>query len=123
MTYKVCNYIFNHMVKYDDAHLDEVFSVLSDPTRRQIIERLATGEMTVSQLAEPFDMSLPAVSKHLKVLEKAGLVSQRKEGRFRFYFLTPKSIDCACEWLSGMKRFWSNQFSKIEHYICQTKKE
>lgn len=112
--------IFNHMVKCDDEEiLNGVFSVLSDPTRREMIMQLAKGEMTVMKLAEPFKMSLPAVSKHLKVLEKAGLVSVRKEGRYRYYYLNPASIDCANQWLQDLRQFWTSQLSRLEHFLDQ----
>ncbi|MBY6038160.1 metalloregulator ArsR/SmtB family transcription factor [Fictibacillus nanhaiensis] len=94
------------MVKYNADNLNDVFSVLSDPTRRSIIEQLSKGERSVQELAEPFDMSLPAISKHLKVLENAGLVAQRKEGRYRYYSIKPDSIDGACEWMDALKQLW-----------------
>lgn len=106
------------MVKYnDDEILNDVFSVLSDPTRREMINQLTKGEMTVMQLAEPFDMSLPAISKHLKVLENAGLVSHRKEGRYRYYYLNPTSVDCACKWLTDLRSFWYSKVSRIENFL------
>jgi DNA-binding transcriptional ArsR family regulator len=95
------------MVKYNNENLNDVFSVLSDPTRRSIIEQLSKGERSVQELADPFDMSLPAISKHLKVLEKAGLVTQRKEGRYRYYSIKPDSMDCACEWMGALKQIWT----------------
>jgi DNA-binding transcriptional ArsR family regulator len=100
-------FIINQMVKYNDGNLNDVFSVLSDPTRRSIIEQLSKGERSVQELAEPFDMSLPAISKHLKVLENAGLVTQRKDGRYRYYSIKPDSMDCACEWMETLKQIWS----------------
>jgi DNA-binding transcriptional ArsR family regulator len=112
--------IYNHMVKYKNEEiLNGVFSVLSDPTRRTMITQLAKGEMTVMKLAEPFKMSLPAVSKHLKVLEKAGLVSVRKEGRYRYYYLNPASIDCANQWLTDLQQFWTSQLSRLERFLDQ----
>jgi DNA-binding transcriptional ArsR family regulator len=95
------------MVKYNVENLNDVFSVLSDPTRRSMIEQLSKGERSVQELAEPFDMSLPAISKHLKVLENAGLVTQRKEGRYRYYSIKPDSMDGACEWMDALKQLWS----------------
>ena len=118
MTIHLLPFIFNHMVKHnDDEVLNDVFSVLSDPTRREIIKQLSQGEMTVMKLAEPFEMSLPAISKHLKVLEKAGLVSHRKEGRYRYYFLNPTQVDCACQWLTDLKQFWNSQVSRLERFL------
>jgi DNA-binding transcriptional ArsR family regulator len=95
------------MVKYNTDNLNDVFSVLSDPTRRSIIEQLSKGERSVQELAQPFDMSLPAISKHLKVLENAGLVMHRKEGRYRYYSIKPDSMDNACEWMETLKQLWS----------------
>ncbi|GGB67815.1 ArsR/SmtB family transcription factor [Fictibacillus barbaricus] len=95
------------MVKYNTDNLNDVFSVLSDPTRRSIIEQLSKGERSVQELAQPFDMSLPAISKHLKVLENAGLVTHRKEGRYRYYSIKPDSMDDACEWMETLKQLWS----------------
>ncbi|GGG69298.1 transcriptional regulator [Paenibacillus radicis (ex Gao et al. 2016)] len=111
------------MVKYDDELLDDVFHVLSDPTRREILKQLGVGEMTVMNLAKPFDMSLPAISKHLKVLEKAGLVSVRKEGTFRYYGLNPKTVDSAFEWLMELRNFWTTQLTSLEHFLDNQPKE
>jgi DNA-binding transcriptional ArsR family regulator len=94
------------MVKYNPENLNDVFSVLSDPTRRIMIEQLSKGERSVQELAAPFDMSLPAISKHLKVLEKAGLITHRKEGRYRYYSIKPNSMDDACEWIAALKQLW-----------------
>ncbi|WP_238327453.1 ArsR/SmtB family transcription factor [Paenibacillus gorillae] len=112
-----------HMVKYDDELLDDVFHVLSDPTRREILKQLAAGEMTVMNLAKPFDMSLPAISKHLKVLEKAGLVSVRKEGTFRYYYLNPGTVDSAFEWLMELRNFWTSQLTSLENFLDNQPKE
>ncbi|MGZ4163348.1 MAG: ArsR/SmtB family transcription factor [Tumebacillaceae bacterium] len=101
-----------------------MFSVLSDPTRRAIIERLSGGEMSVKLLAEPFEMSLPAISKHLRVLENAGMVSQRKVGRNRYYSLNPYTLQYASEWLNRWSHFWKSQFASLEkHLSAQQAKE
>ncbi|MCD9023125.1 metalloregulator ArsR/SmtB family transcription factor [Cohnella sp. NL03-T5] len=105
------------MVNYREETLNEIFSVLSDPTRRQIIKQLAQREMTVMKLAEPYAMSLPAISKHLKVLGKSGLVSVRKEGRYRYYYLNPASVDTAQQWLTDLKGFWTSQLSSLERFL------
>jgi len=105
------------MVKYNEETLNDVFQVLSDPTRREIIRRLAAGETTVMNLAKPFEMSLPAVSKHLKVMEKAGLVSVRKEGTFRYYALNPRGVENAHEWLAELKNFWTEQIVNLEQFL------
>ncbi|MEQ4483705.1 ArsR/SmtB family transcription factor [Cohnella silvisoli] len=110
-------FIFNFMVNYREETLNEIFSVLSDPTRRQIIKQLAQREMTVMKLAEPYAMSLPAISKHLKVLGKSGLVSVRKEGRYRYYYLNPASVDTAQQWLTDLKGFWTSQLSSLERFL------
>ncbi|MDQ0199201.1 ArsR/SmtB family transcription factor [Neobacillus ginsengisoli] len=124
MTINSEHIIFNHMVKYnDDKILNEVFSVLSDPTRREIINQLARGEMTVMKLAEPFEMSLPAISKHLKVLVKAGLISQRKEGRYRYYYLNPASVDYASQWLTDLRKYWASQLTCLEKYLNNNPKK
>ncbi|WP_286166467.1 metalloregulator ArsR/SmtB family transcription factor [Bacillus sp. E(2018)] len=115
----MCRIILNQMVKYNAEHLNDVFSVLSDPTRRTIIEQLSKGERSVQELAQPFDMSLPAISKHLKVLENAGLVTHRKEGRFRYYAIKPDSMDEACEWISTLKELWT----KFEGMFCCSKQK
>jgi len=112
-----------HMVKYNDELLDNVFHVLSDPTRREILRRLAVGEMTVMNLAQPFEMSLPAISKHLRVLEKAGLVSVRKEGTYRYYYLNPNTVDSAHEWLMELRNFWTSQLNNLEHFLSNQSKE
>lgn len=111
------------MVKYDDELLNDVFQVLSDPTRREIIRRLAVGEMTVMNLATPFEMSLPAVSKHLRVLEKAGLVSVRKKGTYRYYGLNPQAVENAHEWLMDLRKFWTAQMDNLEHFLDNQSKE
>ncbi len=88
------------------AALDLVFGAVADPTRRAIVERLAAGEASVGELAEPFDMSLAAVSKHLRVLERAGLMTQRRRGRERRCRLVTAPLRQADEWLSDYRRFW-----------------
>jgi DNA-binding transcriptional ArsR family regulator len=105
------------MVNYYGCNLDQVFSVLSDPTRRAIIQELSKGEKTVKKLAEPFDMSLPAFSKHMKVLEKAGLVSYRKVGRYKFYYLHLNAISGATNWLNDLKSLWEDQLSSLEKFL------
>ncbi|WP_144549586.1 helix-turn-helix transcriptional regulator [Bacillus sp. X1(2014)] len=105
------------MVNYFKGNLDQVYSVLSDSTRRAIIEELSRGEKTVKKLAEPFDMSLPAFSKHMKVLENAGLVSFRKVGRYKYYYLHQEAFYDATQWLNDLKSFWENQLTNLEKYL------
>jgi DNA-binding transcriptional ArsR family regulator len=106
------------MVNDSTRNLDDVFSALSDPTRRAILERLFNGELTVTALAEPFEMSLPAISKHLRVLEKAGVVSQRKLGRNRYYSVNPHAMKQASEWINRWSHFWKSQFSNLDRYLA-----
>ncbi len=97
--------------------LDRVFSALSDSTRRGILERLRDRESTVSELAEPLDMSLPAVSKHLRVLEGAGLLVRRVEGRTHFLKANPKPLAEAIDWIERHRRFWEASFDRLEKLL------
>ena len=99
------------------SSLDSTFSALGSPTRRAILARLAKGEATVSELAEPFDMSMPAVSKHLRVLESAGLVEQAKDGQMRPRRLSPKPLEEAAEWLARYSAFWEQSFARLEKFL------
>lgn len=112
--------IFNRMVKYKNGDLDNVFFALSDPTRRAILQRLAEeGEIPVTTLAEPFEMSLPAVSKHLRVLERAGLLVQEKDGRIRRCQLVAEPLQEAALWIEQYSRFWEAQFDALADYLAQ----
>lgn len=106
------------MVKsYATASLDSVFSALADPTRRAIVARLAEGEASVSELAQPFAVSLPAVTKHLAVLERAGLLEHHKEGRVRHCRLVTAPIRDAESWLSSYREFWERRLDSLaEHF-------
>lgn len=97
--------------------LSAVFAALADPTRRAILARLAQGETSVGELAEPFDMSLPAVSKHLKVLEKAGLISRGREAQWRPARLEPAAMRGVAEWLETYRRFWDASFDRLDDYL------
>ncbi len=97
--------------------LDRTFSALSDPTRRAILSRLAGGESSVGKLAAPFNMSLPAVSKHLRVLEEAGLLRRKKDGRVRRCRLSPGAMKEASDWLGFYQKFWEAQFDSLENYL------
>jgi DNA-binding transcriptional ArsR family regulator len=111
------------MVNYFGS-LDRSFSALADPTRRAILARLALGESRVTDLAEPFDMSLPAVSKHLKVLEDAGLVKKRKEGRIHHCRLDPRPLSAAADWIAQQRAFWEKSLDRLHQYMTdQLKKE
>ena len=98
-------------------HLSATFKALADPTRRAILARLSLGDVTVNELAEPFDMSLPAVSQHLKVLEGAGLISRGREAQRRPCRLEAKALKEATEWLDQYRRFWEESFNKLDAYL------
>ena len=103
------------MVIAGDRHrLDATFAALADPTRRAILARLASGEASVAELAEPFAMSQPAVSKHLKVLERAGLVSRGRDAQRRPRRLEPKPLADATRWLEPYRRFWEGSFQQLD---------
>ncbi len=102
-------------------HLSNTFAALADPTRRAILARLALGETSVSELAEPFDMSLPAVSKHLKVLERAGLVARGREAQWRPCRLEAGPMKEATDWLEAYRRFWEQSFDRLEDYLRELK--
>lgn len=101
--------------------LDTTFSALADPTRRALLTRLSGGERTVSELAEPFEMSLPAVSKHLRVLEEAGLVTKRYEGRTVYCTLKANPMREAAAWIETYRRFWTDQLDRLETFLKQEK--
>jgi DNA-binding transcriptional ArsR family regulator len=103
--------------------LDAVFSALSDPTRRAIVVRLAEGEASVSELAAPFDVSLPAVTKHLAVLERAGLLEHHKEGRVRHCRLVAAPMRAADDWLSTYRVFWEKRLDSLSYHFTSTKEE
>jgi DNA-binding transcriptional ArsR family regulator len=97
--------------------LDRTFAALSDPTRRAIVERLADGEASVTELAAPFAMSLPAVSKHLKVLEKAGLISRGRRAQWRPCRLEPEPLKEASDWLEEYRRLWEERLDRLDEYL------
>lgn len=108
------------MVKYNDEALNRVFGALSDPTRRAILSRLAEGEAQVTELAKPFGMSLPAVSKHLKVLERARLVQRHKNGRVHRFSADPEKIEVAKDWIETYQQFWEQQLDALGRYLETT---
>lgn len=99
------------------AGLDETFSALSDPTRRAILARLASGESSVSELAEPFDISLPAISRHLKVLERAGLITRGRDAQWRPCRLEVAPLKEAAGWIEHYRRFWDKSFDRMDAYL------
>src|ERR1700691_4498403 len=98
-------------------NLDATFSALADPTRRAILARLARGETTVQELAEPFAMSLPAISKHLKVLEHAGLISRSREAQWRPCRIEPRALKDVDDWLEHYRRFFDESFDRLDAYL------
>jgi DNA-binding transcriptional ArsR family regulator len=102
--------------------LDAAFAALADPTRRAIVSRLAQGDATVNELAAPFDMSLPAVSKHLKVLERSGLISRRKDAQFRPCHLEAQALDGALDWIDQHRRMWDERFDKLDAHLRSVQK-
>jgi DNA-binding transcriptional ArsR family regulator len=99
--------------------LDRTFSALADPTRRAILARLARGEASVTELAEPFAMSLPAVSKHLKVLEVAGLIVRGRDRQLRPARLRGKPLRDAREWIDRYRRFWEESYDRLDEYMAR----
>jgi DNA-binding transcriptional ArsR family regulator len=97
--------------------LSVTFSALADPTRRAILARLALGETSVTELAEPFSMSLPAISKHLKVLEHAGLIARGREAQWRPCRITPIALKDVDGWLDKYRRFWDESFDRLDDYL------
>jgi len=98
-------------------HLSATFGALADPTRRAILARLALGETTVSELAEPFDISLPAVSKHLKVLERAGLIARSRDAQWRPCRLQPAPLKGVDDWLEDYRELWERRLDRLEDYL------
>lgn len=97
--------------------LSRIFAALADPTRREILVRLADGEAAVTELAAPFEMSLPAVSKHLKVLEKAGLITRGREAQWRPCRLEAEPLREANDWLEKYRQFWDDRFDRLDDYL------
>lgn len=100
-----------------EDRLSATFSALADPTRRAILARLALGETSVSELAEPFEISLPAISKHLKVLEHAGLISRSREAQWRPCKLEPEALKSVDDWLEEYRRIWNARFDRLGDYL------
>jgi DNA-binding transcriptional ArsR family regulator len=98
-------------------HLSATFAALADPTRRAILAKLASGETTVSDLAAPFEISAPAVTKHLKVLEKAGLITRGRHAQWRPCKLAAKPLQDVADWVEQYRRFWEQKFDQLEDYL------
>jgi DNA-binding transcriptional ArsR family regulator len=103
--------------------LDLLFGALADATRRGIVERLAVGEATVTELASPFSISLPAISRHLKVLERASLITRSQQGRWRRARLTPTSLASAAMWLAQSQRLWAERFGRLDDHLARLTSE
>jgi DNA-binding transcriptional ArsR family regulator len=101
--------------------LSTTFAALADPTRRAILAQLVSGEASVSQLAEPFEMSMPAVSKHLKVLEKAGLITRGREAQWRPCRIEAGPLKDAAAWIEHYRRFWEESFDRLDEYLQELK--
>jgi DNA-binding transcriptional ArsR family regulator len=109
--------IFNHMVELQTAQLDFIFHALGDATRRRMLRELARGERTVSQLAEPFPISLAAASKHIRALENAGLIRRKVRGRTHLCRLDPDPLSSAYKWLGFYERFWTARLDELERHL------
>jgi DNA-binding transcriptional ArsR family regulator len=104
-------------------HLSSTFAALADPTRRAILARLTSGEASVMELAGPFDMSMPAISKHLKVLERAGLISRSRDAQRRPCRIEAAPLKEAAEWMDRYRRFWGESFDRLDEYLHQMKRK
>ena len=114
--------IFNHMVEYADPELDRIFGALSHPARRAMLARLTKGDATVGELAEPFDMSFAAVSKHVGVLERASLVRRDVIGREHHLRIDPTALREAAEWVERHRRFWEERLDSLERLLAGKRK-
>jgi DNA-binding transcriptional ArsR family regulator len=103
--------------------LSSIFSALADPTRRAILARLDSGEATVGELSQPFSMSQPAISKHLKVLERAGLIAKSREAQWRLCRLEGAPLRDVAEWMEPYRRFWDESFRRLDDHLRQLKEE
>ena len=112
--------LINRDVKCNADQLDRTFAALADPTRRSILARLAEGEATVNELAEPFPVSLPAISRHLKVLERAGLIERGREAQWRPSRLQPEPLNEAAAWLQERRRTWETRMDRLDAHLRRT---
>ena len=101
----------------DDARLDETFAALANSTRRAILARLAEGEASVNDLAAPFDLTLPAISKHIKVLEHAGLITRGRRAQFRPCTIDPRALAEVAGWAEQYRHIWDDRFDRMDHYV------
>ena len=108
------------MVNYSENELNKIFSALSDPTRRQMLKKLAAEDMSVAELSKPFTMGKSAITKHVKVLENAGLLQRSIEGRVHRCRLTTPPLQAASDWLSFYQQFWNNKLDALDDYLNKT---
>ena len=106
----------------DDTRLDETFAALANSTRRAILARLAEGEASVNELAAPFNLTLPAISKHIKVLEHAGLITRRRHAQFRPCTIDPGALAEVASWAEQYRHIWDDRFDRMDHYVQNSKK-
>ena len=106
-----------------DDHLSTTFAALADPTRRAILARLASGEASVTELAKPFEMSMPAISKHLKVLERAGLIARGQQAQWRPRRLEAGPLKDVASWVEHYRRFWEESFARLDRYLIELKRK
>ena len=106
-----------HETSLKEHQLSHIFTALADPTRRAILAQLAQGEATVTELAEPFEMSLPAISKHLKVLERAHLITRSRDAQWRPCQLNPEPLKNLADWLEHYRQFWEQSFDRLDEYL------
>ena len=111
------------MAFVDQDQLSSTFAALADPTRRAILARLVTGEISVTQLAEPFEMSLPAISKHLKVLQRADLIARGRDAQWRPCRLQARPLKHVADWVDHYRKFWMESFDRLDDYLEDLKKE
>lgn len=116
-TIQLISYVVKYMTATDE--LSTTFAALADPTRRAILKRLSSGEASVMELAAPFDISLPGVSKHLKVLERAGLIERGREAQWRPCKLRAEPLGRAAGWIEHYRRFWEESFDRLEGYLAE----
>ena len=111
------------MVKYNEKQLDSLFGALSDPTRRRIIEKLVGEDLIVTDIASEFDMSLPAVSKHIKVLERAGLVNRKKDGKQHKISYNKEAVRVAWSWIDQYREFWEKSLDSLAEFLDKNNKK
>jgi len=112
--------VYHHM---SSDHLSTIFAALADPTRRAILARLAQGEASVTELVEPFEMSMPAISKHLKVLERAGLIARGRDAQWRPCRLEAGPLKEIADWVEHYRNFWEQSFDRLDDYLLELKKK